>query len=216
MITDKQLQESVRDELDFEPSVDAAHIGIVAEHGVVTLTGHVSTYVQKLAAEHAAKRVKGVRAIAQEIEVRLPTQEKRSDDQIAERIVQLQDWDSLIPEKRVQVKVEKGWVTLSGEVAWQYQKRAAESDAGKITGVRGVTNLMIVKPPVATVDVRSKIEAAFRRNAQIESSGITITTEGSKVVLGGRVKAWHERELAERAAWSAPGVTRVEDNITLA
>lgn len=216
MKTDRQLQQDVEAELAWEPSVDAAHIGVAANDGVVTLTGHVPTYAEKVAAERAARRVKGVRAIAQEIEVRYASAAKTSDDEIAGRITQLLSWDVFVPHDRIQAKVEKGWVTLTGTVDWQYQKAAAEKDVAKISGVRGVTDMIVVTPAVATTDVRRKIEEAFERNADFEASRITVEADGSKVILGGKVRAWYERSLAEQAAWAAPGVTQIEDRIALA
>lgn len=213
MKTDKQLQQDVLAELKWEPSIDSAHIGVAAADGVVTLSGHVKSYAEKVAAERAAKRVRGVQAIAQEIDVHFPSDPKLSDDEIAGRITQMLEWDVLVPDDRLQVKVEKGWVTLTGTVDWQYQKTAAEKDASKISGVKGVSNLIELKPIIAPDNVRSKIEAAFERNAEVEASDITVKTEGSKVILGGWVRAWYEREIAEKAAWSAPGVTQVEDHI---
>lgn len=216
MKTDRQLQQDVEAELAWEPSVTAAHIGVAAKDGVVTLTGHVPTYAEKVAAERAARRVKGVKAIAQEIEVRYPSEAKTSDDEIAGRITQLLSWDVFVPDDRVQAKVEKGWVTLTGTVDWQYQRASAEKDVAKINGVRGVTNMITVTSSVATTDVRRKIEEAFKRNADFEASRITVEADGSKVILGGKVRAWYERGLAEQAAWAAPGVTQIEDRIALA
>lgn len=216
MKTDKELQQDVMDELIWEPSIDSAHIGVTASKGVVTLTGHVASYAEKVAAEKAAKRVKGVHAVAQEIDVVFPSMPKRHDDEIAERIAKMLEWDALVPDDRVQAKVEKGWVTLTGTVDWQYQKTAAERDASRASGVKGVSNLITLKPSVTPGDVRSKIEAAFKRNAELESAGLQVTAIGSKVILSGKVKALYERDLAHRAAFSAPGVTQVEDHITVA
>lgn len=216
MKTDRQLQQDVEAELSWEPSVDAAHIGVAAKDGVITLSGHVPTYAEKVAAERAARRVKGVRAIAQEIDVRYASSANTADDEIARRVTQLLSWDVFVPHEEVQAKVEKGWVTLTGTVDWQYQKASAEKDVTKIGGVRGVTNLIAVKPSVETGDVRRKIEDAFKRNANLEASGITVQADGSKVILGGKVRAWYERGLAEQAAWGAPGVTQIEDRIALA
>ncbi len=212
---DKTLRQFIIDELEFEPSIDAANIGVAVENGVVTLTGHVKSYAEKIAAERAVRRVKGVRAIAEEIEVRYPDQAKRSDDEIAQRALNILHWSVHVPEESIQVKVEKGWVTLTGTVPWQYQRQAAESAVRKLSGVAGVTNLIEIKPQVAPTDVRQKILDSLMRNAELEADNIRVTVDGDKVILEGKVKAWYERELAERAAWSAPGVKSVIDRLTL-
>lgn len=213
--TDKQLQQDVLAELAWEPMVDAAHIGVTAENGIVTLTGHTKSYAEKVLAEQAARRVKGLRAIAQEIDVRFAGEPQTDDDEVADRIAKILEWDSVVPHDRIQVKVEHGWVGLTGSVDWQYQKSAAEKDATKISGVKGVTNAIRVQPRIEATDIRPKIEQAFKRNAELEASGITVETQGTKVILGGKVRAFFERDVAEKAAWSAPGVTEVEDNIIL-
>jgi osmotically-inducible protein OsmY len=212
-MTDKSLQQAVLDELDWEPSVDAAHIGVTASNGVVTLTGHVPSYTQKWAAERAVGRVTGVKAVAEELEVRFPFEGKNSDDDIAKRAVQSLDWDVSVPDNKVKVKVEKGWVTLSGEVDWYFQRSAAEADVRKLQGVKGVSDEIKVKPSVNAYDVREKIKSAFDRNAQLEAANIIVTADGGKVTLSGKVDTWRDRDLAERTAWSAPGVTQVDDQL---
>lgn len=214
-MTDKTVQKAVLDELEWEPSVDAAHIGVTASNGVVTLTGHVPTYAEKWAAERAAGRVAGVKAVAEELEVRFPFSSTDTDDEIARRVLQTLGWDVSVPDNAVKAKVEKGWVTLTGEVDWYYQSISAETDVRKLHGVAGVTNQIKVKPRVYSGDVREKIKAALTRHAQIEASDIGIVTDGGKVTLTGKVHTWRERELAERTAWSAPGVTQVVDNLTV-
>jgi osmotically-inducible protein OsmY len=211
-MTDKSLQQAVLDELDWEPSIDAAHIGVTANNGVVTLTGHVSSFTQKWAAERAVGRVTGVKAVAEELEVRFPLV-GNTDDDIARRAVQSLDWDVSVPNNKVKVKVEKGWVTLSGEVDWYFQRSAAEADIRKLHGVKGVSDEIKVKPSVNADDVREKIKSAFDRNAQLEAANIKVTADGGKVTLSGKVDSWHDRNLAERTAWSAPGVTQVEDQL---
>jgi osmotically-inducible protein OsmY len=211
-MTDKSLQQAVLDELDWEPSIDAAHIGVTANNGVVTLTGHVSSFTQKWAAERAVGRVTGVKAVAEELEVRFPLV-GNTDDDIAKRAVQSLDWDVSVPNNKVKVKVEKGWVTLSGEVDWYFQRSAAEADIRKLHGVKGVSDEIKVKPSVNADDVREKIKSAFDRNAQLEAANIKVTADGGKVTLSGKVDSWHDRNLAERTAWSAPGVTQVEDQL---
>ena len=212
-MNDKLLRQDVIDELNFIPDVDAANIGVAASEGVVTLSGHVASYAQKLAAERAARRVKGVRAIAEEIEVRYPNEKKKADDQIAERALAILDWDAQVPTDSVMVRVERGWVTLTGEASWQYQRMAAEMAIRKLSGVVGVTNEIRVKPKVVSRDVRSEILEALKRNAELDANSIMVAVHDDKVTLMGKVRNWRERNVAERAAWSAPGVTAVEDRL---
>lgn len=210
------LRQDIIDELDFEPSIDAADIGVSVEDGVVTLTGHVPTYSQKIAVEDVVRRVKGVRAIAQEIEVRPYGTNISADDEIAKRAVNSINWHTAIPAGAVQVKVQKGWVTLTGKVDWQYQKNAAEDAVSKLTGVIGVSNQVALKPRPSSFDVKKRIEDALKRNAELEAKAISVDVlEGGKVRLEGKVHAWSERSAAERAAWSAAGVTTVDDRITV-
>ena len=216
-MTDKQVQNAVMDELDFEPSIDAANIGVAVEGGVVTLTGHVSTYAEKIAAERAARRVKGVRAIAQEIEVRYPSDKKTADDEIAKRALSVLKWDTTIPPDAVKVTVQKGLVTLAGEVLWQYQKNAAGDAVRKLSGVTGVINSITLKPAVYVSDIKKKIEDALARNAQVEAKAIRVNVwDGNKVRLEGQVDSWDDREVAENAAWSVAGVQSVDDRLTVA
>jgi osmotically-inducible protein OsmY len=215
MIGDLELRQDVLDELDFEPSVNAAHIGVTANKGVVTLTGFVSSFAEKAAAERAARRVKGVRAIAQEIEVRLASDTKHADDEVAARAIEILKWQVGFPADRIKVKVEKGIVTLTGEVDWQFQKADAEYAVHKLTGVIHVANQIRVSSPVHASEIKEKIQKALQRSADLEASRITVQTEGGSVVLSGEVRAWYERDLAERAAWSAPGVTEVQDRLTI-
>jgi len=212
---DKVLRQFLIDELDFEPSIDAANIGVAVENGVVTLSGHVGSYAEKIAAERAVQRVKGVRAIAQELVVRYPDQSKRSDDEIAQRALSILKWSVQVPADSLQVKVEKGWITLNGTVPWQYQRLAAESAVRKLSGIVGVTNLIDIKPQAEASDIRQKIVESLKRNAELEADSIRIIVDNDKVTLEGKVKAWYERKLAERAAWSAPGVRSVVDRLTL-
>jgi osmotically-inducible protein OsmY len=215
MKTDSQLQRDVMDELVWEPRVDHAHIGVAAKDGVVTLSGFVSNYAQKMAAEKAAKRVQGVHAIAEEIQVRFASDPKTSDAEIAERILDLFKWDVTIPHDKIEVKVERNWVTLSGNVDWNYQKDAAKRAAGRISGVLGVTNLIDVRQAPSPANVRDLIMAAVKRVSDADANSIRVVAEGHKVTLSGQVHGWYERQVAERAAWAAPGVTRVEDNIVV-
>ena len=214
-MSDKSLRQAVMDELEWEPSIGAQHIGVAVEDGVVTLTGHVGSYIERLAAEKAVKRVKGGRAIAEEIEVRFPSDKKTSDDQIARRALDVIAWDSTIPKDKIQIKVQNGFVTLTGEVDWFYQRDDAEAAVRKLTGVKGLSNEIKVKPQVRGTDIKQRIETALRRNAEVEADAIKVTVQEGRVILDGKVKAWYERELAERTAWSAPGVISVEDRISI-
>lgn len=214
-MTDKSLRLTVVDELDFEPSVDSAHIGVAVENGVVTLTGHVKNYAEKIAAERAVRRVKGVRALAQELEVSYPMDKKISDSNIAERAANIIAWDVTVPDA-VKVKVEEGWVTLSGTAMWQFQRQAAESAIRKLSGVVGVSNLIEIKQEAFSYDVKKAIEEALKRNAELEASSIRVVVgTDNDVTLEGKVHAWYERGIAERAAWSAPGVKTVDDRLTV-
>ena len=215
MNSDLQLRQDVLDELEFEPSVNAAHIGVTANHGVVTLTVFVRSYAEKTMAERAARRVKGVKAIAEEIEVRLPSDRKRADDEIAARAIEILKWQVGLPAERIRVKVEKGIVTLTGDVDWQFQRAEADHVVHKLSGVVGVLNQIRVTSPVHAIEVKEKIEKALQRSAELEASRITVETEGGSVILKGKVHAWYERDIAERAAWSAPGVTEVLDRLTI-
>ncbi|BBB99036.1 osmotically-inducible protein OsmY [Bradyrhizobium japonicum] len=212
----RQLQQMVLDELDFEPSIDSANIGVVADDGVVTLTGHVPSYAQKVAAEQAARRVKGVHGVAQEIEVRYASDKRTSDDEIAKRALSIIRWDTTIPDDAVQVTVQKGLVTLTGKVAWQFQKNAAEKAVRRLSGVVGVLNdIELIPRPIAS-DIKKKIEQALTRRAHIEADAIRANvTDGNNVKLEGKVDCWDERQAVERAAWSVDGVQFVQDRLTI-
>ena len=213
---DLQLRQDVLDELEFEPSIDAVHIGIAVDAGIVTLTGHVGSYAEKLAAVTAVRRVKGVRAIADEIQVRYPSDKKTADDEIAKRAADILRWDSMVPSESIQVLVRDGCVVLSGNADWYYQKRNAEEDVRRLSGVRTVINNIEIKPRVAADDVTRKIEEALKRHAQIEAQAIRVTVrDRHTVVLEGQVDNWDERHAVQNAAWSAPGVTSVEDRLTI-
>jgi osmotically-inducible protein OsmY len=215
MKTDSQLQRDVIAELDWEPSVDHADIGVAVVDGVVTLNGYVTSYAEKLAAERAARRVGGVKAIAEELKVRYASDAKTADHEIAKRILDMFAWNSLIPQDKLQVKVEHGWVTLSGAVKWHYQSKEAARVASQINGVTGVSNIIRITNQVNIGDVRKKIEDAFKRQAELDARSVTISLDGNKVMLDGHVSASFERQAAERAAWSAPGVTQVIDRISV-
>jgi len=215
VITDHQLRQDVLDELEFEPSVNAAHIGVSTNSGVVTLTGFVSSYGEKLAAERAARRVKGVKALAEEIEIRMPSDKKTADDEVAKRAIDILKWRVGLPADRIGVKVEKGFVTLTGDVDWQYQKSEAEAAVHDLTGVVGIVNAIRVTSPVPAYEVREKIQKALHRNADLDAARITVETSSGKVILRGNVHGWHERNVAVGAAWSAPGVIDVEDHLRI-
>lgn len=215
-MNDNVLRQNITDELEFEPSIDAADIGVAVENGVVTLTGHVPTYAQKAAVEDVVRRVVGVKGIAQEIEVRPFGENQTADDEIVKRALNMINWNTVVPKNAVQVKVQKGWVTLTGKVEWQYQKIAAGDAVKGLAGVSGVSNNIELKPRISVSDVKKRIEDALKRNAEVEAKSIRVDVLDGMVTLEGRVKAWRERDAAERAAWSAPGVTAVVDRITVA
>jgi osmotically-inducible protein OsmY len=217
MMSDLELRQDILDELEYEPSVDAAHIGATVEKGVVTLSGHVATYAEKIAAVAAARRVKGIRAIVDHIETRYPSVKMTSDDAIAQRAANILEWDTLVPGKSIQVMVHDGFVTLSGNVAWHYQKTSAEDDVRKLVGVRGVVNDIEVRPPSSPQmdDIKAKLENALKRHAEIEANAIRVTVHNSKVVLDGRVNSLSGKLAVENAAWSVPGVRFVEDHLTV-
>lgn len=213
--TDEQIQNDVLSELKWDARVQPNEIGVIVKDGVVTLTGWVDSYTKKWAGEEAAHRVRGVKAVANEIEVRLPSASERTDADIAAAVARALEWDAFIPLDRLDVTVAQGWVTLKGEVEWQYQKEDAERVVRRLTGVKGVTNLIIVKPRITPAELKQKIEQALVRSAETDAERITVEVEGSKVILKGTVRSWAEREEAARVAWLAPGVTSVENRITL-
>jgi osmotically-inducible protein OsmY len=215
MKTDAELKRDVENELQWEPSIDAANIGVAVKDGVVTLTGTVPNWSQRLTAEKAAKRVRGVKAIANDIEVRLIAADERTDADIAKAARNALEWDVVVPADQITVTVSNGWVKLEGEVEWNYEKSAAEHAVRNLAGVKGVTNLLTVKPKVQPADLKAKIENALRRLVEEDAQKIRVETEGSKVILRGRVRSWVEREEAEDAAWAAPGVSSVENHIVV-
>lgn len=214
-MNDITLRQNILDELEFEPSIDAAEIGVIAANGIVTLTGHVRTYAEKEAAERVVQHVKGVRGIAEEIEVRIFGAKETDDDDIARRAVKMLDWHVSVPNQAVTVRVQKGWLTLSGKVEWQYQKNAAYDAVKDLSGVVGVSNIVEVKPHVSGSDVKRRIENALERAAELEAQSIKVDVHGSKVTLKGKVRTWSERQAAERAAWSAPGVSMLDDQLSI-
>jgi osmotically-inducible protein OsmY len=213
MKSNLQLQQRVAEALSWEPSVDASHIGVAASDGVVTLTGQVPSFVERLEAERVAKRVAGVKAIANDLEVRLPGSSARTDTDIAAAAIRVLEWDAQVPHQNLKVRVSNGWLTLEGKAQWQFQREAAERAVRHLLGVRGVSNAITLAVSVAPFDVKNRIEAALKRTAELEARNITVATRGSTVVLEGKVHSWTERADAERAAWGAPGVTEVEDHL---
>lgn len=215
-MTDKEIQQAVLRELDYEPQVRSTEIGVAVKDGIITLSGNVDSYSNRYHAERAAKRVAGVKAIANDLEVHLSTSSERTDEDIARAAVRALEDRISVPRDQVKVTVSDGRITLEGDVAWQYQKEAAAAVVRHLLGVKGVSNLITIKPHVSPTEIRTKIEAALQRAAALDAQRITVEIEGSKVFLRGRVRAWAEREEAEQAAWRAPGVTQVENQITIA
>jgi osmotically-inducible protein OsmY len=216
MTTNVQLQQDVIDELQYEPSIDAARIGVTAKDGIVTLAGAVKSYAEKWTATRAAERVSAVKAVVDEIKVELPFTHKRGDEDIARAVLQALEWDVQVPQTRIMVKVEQGRITLEGDVDYKYQQTAAENAVRNLTGVNAVTNLIHVKPIANPSEVKVKIENALRRAAELDAQKIRVDVINDKVTLRGTVRSWSERSEAERAAWSAPGVRQVEDNLSVA
>ncbi|MGZ3505903.1 MAG: BON domain-containing protein [Vulcanimicrobiaceae bacterium] len=213
-LANEQLRDDVLAELDDDPRVDSSRIGVAVDNGVATLTGIVPSYAQKWAAEAAVKRVKGVIAVAQQIEVDLPATHQRNDVDIAHSIADAFYWDTSIPAS-VQATVQDGHVTLTGEVDWNYQREEAETTARRITGLRGITNAITLSKAVAPQDVRGQIQRIFHRDVQLDANNIEITTYDGKVTLTGNVHSWFERNEASRAAWSVKGVTAVDNRIAI-
>ena len=211
--SDQEIQRDVLAELKWDSQVQANEIGVVVSDGVVTLTGWVDSYLKKWRAEEAVLRVSGVRAVANDIEIRSPSE--RTDAEIAKAAVRALEWDPGVPPEKISVTVSKGWVTLDGEVEWQHQRQEAEKVVRRLWGVRGVSNLITVRPLTTPSDLKKKIEDALVRNAEVDARGITVEVQGSKAILRGKVRSWAERQQAERAAWLAPGITSVDNQITI-
>jgi len=214
-MNDTILRQNIIDELNWTPAVDAANVGVAVANGVVTLSGHVPNYSQLVAAEAAVRRVKGVTAIAQEMEVRFVGEITHSDDDIASRAVSLLKWTSPLSGHPIQVTVSKGWITLAGEVEWHFQRQAAVDNVRDLLGVTGVSNTITVRPHATASNVVRGIEDALKRDAHYEADRIKVTVENGKVRLEGRVHSWHERQAAEHAAWASPGVQAVDDHVLI-
>jgi len=215
MRADDDIKRDVEAELRWDHDIDATDIGVAVKNGVVALTGFVRSYMQKYDAERDAKRVSGVLAVANDLEVRLPTVHQKPDPQIAREVVEEIKSDLPYSHTLIKAVVNDGWVTLEGDIEWNYQKERAEDAARRVKGVKGITNFVMIKPKVEAEDVKRKIEDAFKRNAEIDANRITVEANGTEVVLKGTVRSWAEREEAERVAWLAPGVRKVENRISI-
>ncbi len=215
MFGDETIRQGVLEDLRWSPHVNATHIGVAVRDGVVELTGHVETYAQKLEAEHVALAVKGVKGVAQEISVRLPSEKKTSDNELAERAVRLLSWDARLHGDAIKVKVEQGWVTLTGKVRSSGERDVALSDVKRLSGVVGITNAITLRPAAAPNDVKGQIEDALNRQAVLEGSVIQVAAQDGTIILSGSVHSWAQRAAARRAAWAAPGVNDVIDNLRI-
>ena len=213
--TDEEIQRDILEELKWDTRVRPNEVGVAVKDGVVTLTGWVDSYLKKMAAEEAAHRVRGVKAVVNDIEVRLPSSAERTDEDLAKAALNALQWQAGVPADKIDVTVSHGWVTLKGEVEYGYQKREAERAVERLSGVRGVINLIQVKPRLSPTDLKQKIEQALIRNAEMDASRITVEVQGSKVILHGTVRSYAEKRAAEEAAWAAPGVSEVENHITI-
>lgn len=214
---DSQLQQDVLQELKYEPSVSASQIGVTAKDGIVGLSGNVQSYAAKYAAAHAAERVAGVKAVTDELKVDLPAFHVRNDEDIARAAINELQWNVWVPADRIKTRVDDGWITLEGEVDYKYQQTAAEDAVRNLTGIKGVINLITLKrPEVSSSEVKTNIECALRRSAEIDADNIKVNVAQGKVTLDGKVSSWAERREAERAAWSAPGVKEVVDYLVIA
>ncbi|MBC3345207.1 MULTISPECIES: BON domain-containing protein [Pseudomonas] len=214
-MSDLTLRKTILEELEFQPDLNAAHIGVAVDNGVVTLSGHVSSYAEKISAERAVKNIEGVRAVAEEIQVRLNKNAGTADDTIANRALNIINWSSDVPEGDIKVVVQNGWVSLEGEVDWQYQKEAVERAVFKLSGVMGVNNRLTLRPRVDADNIQHRIEEALKRNAEVDAKAIHVKVDGDVVRLDGKVHLWRQRKIAERAAWSVPGVREVNDHLLL-
>ena len=215
MRLDSDIKRDVEDELRWDPDIDATDVGVTVHNGVVTLTGFVRSYAQKTQAEVDVKRIAGVSAVANDIEVRLPAIDARPDSEIARDAVSALKSELPYSSEKIKVVVKNGWITLEGAVEWNYARERAQSAVKRVRGVMGVTNSIVLKPTVAPHEIRRKIEDALRRSAELDASRITVEANGGEVILRGTVKSWAERQEAERATWAAPGVTRVDNRVTV-
>ena len=215
MKTDKQIQLDVMAELAWEPSINSEQIGVEVKDGIVTLAGHVGSYAEKIGAEKATRRVSGVKALAVEMDVKLSGSSTRNDVDIARSVDNVLQWTTYLPKDALKIKVESGWVTLSGEVSWTYQRQAAVNAVRYLMGVKGVNDQIVITPTVSAPLVKADIESALKRRARDDAKEILVTVQGTDVTLSGKVHSWSERELATHTAWGTPGVRRVVNNTTL-
>ncbi|MGE0410212.1 MAG: BON domain-containing protein [Amphiplicatus sp.] len=216
MRSDEEIRDDILAEIDWDPRIESTDVGVTVKDGAVSLMGTVNTYAEKIAAEEAAKRVKGVRAIAEEIKVKLPSSDKTTDEEIAKRIAHILQWNTSIPGDDIKAEVRSGFVTLTGDVDWNYQREYAKTLVSGVRGVSAVSNMIKVKTRVLAGDVTREITRALHRNADVEASKVKFDVAGGRVTLRGDVKAWYERKLVEDAVWAAPGVTDVVDNLRVA
>ena len=214
-MSDIDIKQNILDALEFDPSVDAAAIGVAVNDGVVTLTGHVCTYSEKIKAEDLAMAIRGVKAIAQEIEVRPIGANTLADDEIAVRVLNAVRWNTSIPPDVVKVKVQNGWITLSGNVEWNFQRDAAARAVRDMAGVKGVTNSIMIAPKASPADIRARIEKALKRQAELDMFNISVAVSDGSVTLDGKVHSLTERRIAEQAVWAAPGIHTVNDRLTV-
>lgn len=214
-MTDNDVKQYVQNALDWEPSIDAKDIGVSVKDAVVTLRGNVASYSEKIAAENAALAIYGVKAVANDLVVRLASLYTRTDTEIAQAAVSALKWNTAVPDDRVTVSVTDGWIAVGGTLDWQYQKDAAERAVRDLVGVKGVINEVHLTERVAAADVREKIEAAFKRSADLDARRVKVEVDQNKVTLSGNVHSWTERQEAERAAWAAPGVSQVDDRLAI-
>lgn len=211
----RDLRTRVLDELDWEPSLDSADIGVAVKEGIVTLTGHLPSYAQKRTAERTVLRLAGVKGVANDLDVRLPSEHRRSDAELARAVVEVLDHNVQVPADTVKVKVDDGWVTLEGVVNWDYQRRRAERATRFLRGVKGITNLLRVKERPTPGDLRQRIKRALERRIDEEAERVSVSVEGDRVVLTGTVASWTDRDDIEDAVWAAPGISEVENNLTV-
>src|SRR4026209_2962208 len=216
MLNNLALKKKGLDALDWEPSLDAGRIGVAATAGVVTLTGQVSSYADRWTAERVVKQMAGVKGLANELEVKLPGDSRRTDTDLASAAVRALEWDAQVPHQKIKARASDGWTSLEVQVEWRYQREAAERAVGHLLGVRGVSNQLTLTARVTPMDLKNRIEAAFKRTAELEARKIRVETKGSTVILDGTVHTWAERDEAERAVWAAPGVAVVEDHLAVA